>query len=1121
MFNEAIVVSVSLFHKNGEIMTTNRLTNVLSAFLTIVLLMTASQSFAQTKHFATTVTASAFTTNATTGATDNSLTTSTRLQSTLVVAIPPLVQALYNESYIELQYPTTVAADVTTYIKIDMTDNTLLTGLIGGAVGNLVNGVVGVVAGQQGISVEAKNGASVAFAASSNFGQPRLKIITDNATTPNYYIKVSPGAAYDRIRIHNTINAGLLSTKNLDVFGAFYVTGAPACQTGTYTSYDATAGLVSLLGSGVATPRNAIDGNASTYSRISLGTLAVGTYVEQSVYFEGPSSASDKYHIKLKLDASLLSLNVNVLRQAVTIITYKGGTQVSTTTLDDLALINLYIGTDLLAQRPVGLQITPGAPIDRIAIRFTSLAGVGLTQNLDLYEVVKGGFGAAITPTGGTAITGGTNAFLNQAVTLTASPTGCANTGAYTYLWSTGATTATITAPTNAVGSTTYTVTITDAFGVKQTAQSIVNVLAPPVGGSIGSGQAICGGDFAPSLTLINYTGAIVRWEQSSTVGFDAGTVQNYTNTTALLTSAEIGAITSTKYIRAVVALNGYANAYSSTATLLVKTTTWNGTTWSNGVPDITTAIIIAGPYSGTTNLNGCSLTVNNNAVATIASDLTVTLNKFVNVAPGSSFTLENNAHLIQQTNAVNTGNITVKRNSSTLFKQDYTLWSSPVEGQQLRSFSPLTLTTRFYEYGVANNNEYFIVTNPNNNFEVGKGYLIRMPDLTGVASYDNIQTPMTFVGSFTGTPHNGTITRSLSTIVNRWTAIGNPYPSPIGVTAFFDGNVGVLDPGTALYFWRKKNNTNATSYATLTKVSYAANQATGGRVGENAYGGSQWSSFFQTTPTSNWVINPGQGFFVKTAANLTNPVVTFNNTMRRGDIHNPQYFRTAEPDMLSRMWINIAGTSIDAYSQISIAYTNTATLGLDYGSDGMMFNSGGLISLYTMVDNKKLTIEARPAFESTDVVALGYNATEGGQFTINLENKDGVFAQDQDIFLRDNVLGTVTNITDGTYTFTTEAGIFNDRFDVIYTTDALGIETPQLNANSVIIFKQGSSLNITSGTAQINTVTIYDIRGRKLYSQDNINADTTTVTGLQAAQEVLIVEVNTDKGIVSKKVVY
>lgn len=296
-------------------MKTNRLTNAFCAFITMTLLITAGQLFAQTRHFATTLVSSA---NATTtaSATDTDATTAARLTSTRALLPVPS----YTESSIELEFPTAVAANVPAYIKIDASQANLLQGLIGGSIGNIVAGIAGTVLGAQGITVEAKNGTTSAFSASSNFGQPRLRIIRDNAVTAGYYIMITPDVSYNRIKITNTITGGLAVTRTLDVYGAFYVTGGTAsCQNGTYTSYSASAGITSLLGSGVTNTRNAIDTNAETFSRISLGTLAAGTYVEQTVYFDGPANNTDKYNVKLKLDPSLLSLNVNVILAGVRI----------------------------------------------------------------------------------------------------------------------------------------------------------------------------------------------------------------------------------------------------------------------------------------------------------------------------------------------------------------------------------------------------------------------------------------------------------------------------------------------------------------------------------------------------------------------------------------------------------------------------------------------------------------------------------------------------------------------------------------------------------------------------------------------------------------------------------
>jgi len=86
---------------------------------------------------------------------------------------------------------------------------------------------------------------------------------------------------------------------------------------------------------------------------------------------------------------------------------------------------------------------------------------------------------------------------------------------------------------------------------------------------------------------------------------------------------------------------------------------------------------------------------------------------------------------------------------------------------------------------------------------------------------------------------------------------------------------------------------------------------------------------------------------------------------------------------------------------------------------------------------------------------------------------------------------------------------------------EILGSGTPQLNANNVIIYKDGNSINITTGTTLMTGVSIYDTRGRLLLNQANINSTTTAITKLQLQQQVIIVEITTAKGKVSKRIVF
>ena len=514
------------------------------------------------------------------------------------------------------------------------------------------------------------------------------------------------------------------------------------------------------------------------------------------------------------------------------------------------------------------------------------------------------------------------------------------------------------------------------------------------------------------------------------------------------------------------------------------------------------------------------NFTLDGTATLDIASGKTLKVKNEVNKT-GGTFTIENNGALLQVNDVDNTGSINVIKNSNPLYYLDYTLWSTPViSTQTLANFSPETISTRFYEYGISNGSEYYInIPEGNVAFTPAKGYLIRTPDLIPtLPDYNHGTVSNVFVGNFAGIPNNGEVTIAASTQVNRYTATGNPYPSPINILDFFTTNSQVVDAGSGIYLWRKRNGAHTPSYATITlagmTLAYTPNpNGNGNAVNQGA---------FYTGNPSEWVLSQGQGFIVKTKRDLAGtPQIVFNNAMRRpAPVSGEQaFFRTAQ-STTSRLWLNLTNGQ-GGYGQLAIAYIDGATTGLDYGYDGKMFAGANELSIYSVAESTKLAIQARPLFDSSDVVPMGYVANAAGQFTISLDHTDGVFSNDQNVYLRDNALGLVHNVTEDAYTFTTEAGIFNERFDVIYTADALGTTTPQLNANSVIIYKDGNTLNINAGTTVINDVTVFDIRGRKLVSKTGVNAVQTALAGLDVAQQVLVIEVTTAKGKVSKKIVY
>ncbi|HEU4495647.1 MAG TPA: alkaline phosphatase PhoX, partial [Flavobacterium sp.] len=135
-----------------------------------------------------------------------------------------------------------------------------------------------------------------------------------------------------------------------------------------------------------------------------------------------------------------------------------------------------------------------------------------------------------------------------------------------------------------------------------------------------------------------------------------------------------------------------------------LTSTTWNGTSWSNGVPNAGLDAIIAGNYSTSANgpLTAKTLAVNL-GIFTVSSGTSVTVHDAIaNNAGEGSFIVQSGGSLIQISNASNTGSITVLRDSAPIVRLDHTLWSSPVAGQNLFAFSPNTLANRFYTYNTA-----------------------------------------------------------------------------------------------------------------------------------------------------------------------------------------------------------------------------------------------------------------------------------------------------------------------------------------------------------------------------------------------------------------------------------
>lgn len=531
------------------------------------------------------------------------------------------------------------------------------------------------------------------------------------------------------------------------------------------------------------------------------------------------------------------------------------------------------------------------------------------------------------------------------------------------------------------------------------------------------------------------------------------------------------------------------------TYTVSNNVVTWNGTSWSNGVgPSEQSEAILTGAYnSGAAEgvFTANKVTINTGGSLTIASGTNITVtNEVVNNLTETAFVIENNGNLIQTNDVTNTGSATVLRMSAPMARLDYTLWSAPVSGQTLKTFSPLTVTApimRFYTYDSSSNN-YVAVANPvTTTFAEGTGYLIR-------ASNYQPTTATPWLGTFKGVPNNGNV--SLAVANGTYNAIGNPYPSTLDADEFIIAN-GLTAP---LYFWRKTNGTANTSYATYTLAGGAGTSA-------NTGGGS--------SVVPDGTIAVGQGFI----AQATSTSLNFTNAMRNGDISS-QFFRmTGAGSVKSRIWLNLTKES-EFVNQVLVAYMPTATTGIDTAIDGKFLEVTNEMQLSSLINTEEFAVQGRPAFTASDVVALGFKTQTEGNYTIAIDYVDGLFSNGQNVFLKDNVTNTVHNLTNEPYNFAAPAGTSNTRFEIVYQS-TLATQNAVFNENMVTVYKQNQNLVINTGAIEMKNVQVYDIQGRLLVEQNDVKA-TTAKVAIATTNQVLIVKVTAkDSTVITKKVLF
>jgi hypothetical protein len=213
-----------------------------------------------------------------------------------------------------------------------------------------------------------------------------------------------------------------------------------------------------------------------------------------------------------------------------------------------------------------------------------------------------------------------------------------------------------------------------------------------------------------------------------------------------------------------------------------------------------------------------------------------------------------------------------------------------------------------------------------------------------------------------------------------------------------------------------------------------------------------------------------------------------------------------------SRIWIDLTNEQ-GAFKETLLGYITGATNDFETAFDGESYDANAFVDFYSINKDKNLTIQGRALpFNDAEIIPLGYKANIGGQFSISIRDKDGLF-ETQKVYLEDKLLATEFDLSKGAYNFSTQIGTFNDRFAIRYTSKTLGTIDVDPLLSAVYVSSKNKIVTVSTTVDEIDKVYVYDLSGKQLYGKKEVSSNLLVINNLTPVNAVLLVKVILNSG--------
>jgi len=624
-------------------------------------------------------------------------------------------------------------------------------------------------------------------------------------------------------------------------------------------------------------------------------------------------------------------------------------------------------------------------------------------------------------------------------------------------VWSTGATTSSITVSTAG----TYTVTATSGEGCtgSEDVTVTVNPLPEPVISgltTVSSGQSNV--TYTTAAGMTNYTWTVT----GGTASAGGGTTDN----TITISWGGSG----TGHVKVNYTNSGGCSAAAQTdlAVYIISKTTqqagsWNeASTWTPaGVPTGTENVSVL--HNITVNntptavcnsliISAGSVTINSNQALTVSGILT-------NSVGNAGIVINSGGSLIQNSSSVAA---TVKR--AIPADDKYHLFISPINESIVASNTSCFNGAYVDRYQEADGEWVRLTTG--DNVVSAYGYSVNFatgtPELNFPGTLKNSPVSYTNLSYTPSAPGYGT----------GWNLIGNPYPCGIN-TALLSAPTGM---NATAYVWDEAGSGN---YIPLTIGAASANPG---------------------------IIAPMQGFFVNTTASANTFALA-----NAAKVHSGTFYKSTNtvPQMLT---LSISG---NGYSDKTyVRFDPAASESLDQSLDA--YKLSGLDEapqLYSILPGEKAAINTLPTSGSSQHVLLGLKVGGNATYTLNVEGISS-FDPNAPVFLDDLKTGSSIDLRkQSAYSFTSSPSDAENRFKLRFASTA-GVSDE--SSDNLQVYAENGTIHVSCNQTTSGTVYLYSVSGQ-LLAKDVLKAGKANLRS--PANGIYLIQIVSQAKILSRKI--